>query len=87
MVDSYPYASYPEPDRPLARFALSGLAVAVLMVVFGILILLMPGLAEILIGVFLLVAGLLYLVSTLEGARYRAGPPGPPPQHRGPPIP
>lgn len=89
---------YVDVDRAGGRFGLTGLAAAVLMVVFGLLILLVPRLAEVLIGIYLVVVGLMYLVGHFEGMRYRGAatapppppppPPGaPPPSYRGPPMP
>lgn len=67
------------------RFGVPPQAVAILMIVFGVLIILLPHLLPWLVGILLIVMGVLWLVgSTGGGMRMGAGAPrepaGPPPR-------
>lgn len=64
-----------EVDHMFRRVGITGQAAAILMVVFGVLILVFPELVGILVGVYLIVVGLLQLLGSLETSRPRAAPP------------
>jgi uncharacterized membrane protein HdeD (DUF308 family) len=72
-------------DAAFRRFGITGAAAAVLMIVFGVLILVFPYLVGVLVGLYLIVVGLLQLLGHLEAGRSR--PSLPPPPSAGPPMP
>jgi uncharacterized membrane protein HdeD (DUF308 family) len=63
-----------EIDRQFGRFGITGAAAAILMIVFGFVILIRPELVGILVGIYLVVVGILQLLATFEG-RPRTSPP------------
>ncbi|MCA1813531.1 MAG: DUF3096 domain-containing protein [Halobacteriales archaeon] len=75
-------------DATFRRFGVTGAAAAVLMVVFGILILVFPYLVGVLVGLYLIVVGLLQLMGHLDAGRAHTAPPPPAaPPYGGPPMP
>jgi uncharacterized membrane protein HdeD (DUF308 family) len=74
-------------DQAFRRFGITGAAAAVLMIVFGILILVFPYLVGVLVGLYLIVVGLLQLLGHLDAGKPRTAPPPAPPPSAGPPMP
>lgn len=72
-----------EIDRTFNRFGITGTAAAVLMIVFGFVILIRPELVAILVGIYLIGVGLLQLLAPFEGRSRAAALPTEPPS--GPP--
>jgi uncharacterized membrane protein HdeD (DUF308 family) len=68
-----------EMERMFRRFGITGQAAAVLMVVFGILIIVLPALVAYLVGVYLIVVGILQLMNHFESRPRTAAPPPAPP--------
>lgn len=60
-----------EVDRVFKRIGITGEAAAVLMIVFGILVIVFPDLVGILIGAYLIIVGLLQLLGHLSAGRAR----------------
>jgi uncharacterized membrane protein HdeD (DUF308 family) len=74
-----------EVDRVFQRVGITGEAAAILMIVFGILILVFPNLLQWLIGLYLIIVGLLQLMGHMDQrSRAKAAPPPPPPTTLGP---
>lgn len=71
-------------DRVAGRFGIPSQAVAILMIVFGVLIIVLPQLLPWLIGILLIVLGVLWLVgasgATAKWAPRAREPAGPPPR-------
>ena len=74
-----------ETERMFARLGITGQAAAILMILFGVLIIVFPALVAILIGVYLIVVGLLQLLGSMEATRGRTTSPGTPPPMSPPP--
>lgn len=58
-----------EVDRVFRRIGVTGEAAAILMIVFGVLILALPELLRWLIGLYLVIVGLLQLIGHMEAAK------------------
>lgn len=59
-----------DPDKVLAMFGFKGNVAAMMMIVFGILVILFPELISIIIGIYLIVHGLISLDSNTSTSRY-----------------
>lgn len=60
-------------DSVAGRFGVPAQAVAVLMIVFGLLIIVLPQLLHWLVGIFLITVGIVWLISA-SGSGWRMGP-------------
>ena len=60
-------------DSVAGRFGIPAQALAILMIVFGILIIVLPQLLHWLIGIFLITVGIVWLVGS-SGSGFRLGP-------------
>ena len=71
-------------DSVAGRFGIPAQAVAILMIVFGLLIIVLPHLLPWLVGILLIVLGIVWLVGTSGGMRLGTTQPrepaGPPPR-------
>jgi len=57
------------PDRLLASFGIRGNVAAIIMIVFGILVIVLPKLISLIVGIYLIVHGLLSLDSYMATSR------------------
>ena len=73
-------------DRIAGRTGLSGDAVAVLMIVAGVLVIVFPKLLNYVVGIVLIVLGVLWLLTRMRD-RQAAGPASPPATMQPPPPP
>jgi uncharacterized membrane protein HdeD (DUF308 family) len=79
-----------EVDRVFRRIGITGEAAALLMILFGILILVFRDLVPVLIGLYLVIVGVLQLLGHIDAGRRRTGATTPltgSPPYSGPPMP
>jgi uncharacterized membrane protein HdeD (DUF308 family) len=57
------------PERMLKRIGITGLAAAILMIIFGILVIVFPDLVAWLVGIYLIVVGVVKLVGYISGGK------------------
>ncbi len=58
-----------DPNRIMKRFGLTGTLAAVLMIIFGILVIIFPDLIAWIVGLYLIVVGIVSLLGSIDGAR------------------
>lgn len=62
-----------EPEKMLQKVGVTGLTAAILMIIFGILVIAFPNLIAWLVGIYLIVVGMVNLIGHFESQRSRSG--------------
>jgi len=57
------------PEKMLKRIGITGLAAAILMIIFGILVIVFPDLVAWLVGIYLIVVGVVKLVGHISSGK------------------
>lgn len=58
-----------DPEKILKRFGLTGILAAVLMIIFGILVIVFPDLVAWIIGLYLIIVGIINLIGSISTRR------------------
>jgi len=58
------------PEKMLKKMGFTGLTAAVLMVIFGVLVIAFPNLIAWLVGIYLIVVGLVNLIGEMQKGKY-----------------